>query len=312
MLGERIRSHAAHLYFLALPDYFGYESAITMLPKFKKQVQSAIIMMKAGNELVRVVGGRDMHPVAAAVGGYRSVPKKQDLKLLIPDNFIFFMPKDIVSGDFYWFIEKNDNIFIAAVDCTGHGIPGAFMSIIGINLLENIVNDGITDPAIFLNIMNKEIINTLKKDMDKSYLKDGMDMTMCIIDKRRKQLKYAGAYNPAYIVRDESIIQLKGDRKSIGNNFDLDPFTPFSMKIREDDMIYVFTDGYTDQFGEKSRKKFKFKRFRLLLLSIHKLPMKIQHEKLKESFMDWKGKTEQIDDILVIGFKPFSFELNNK
>lgn len=236
------------------------------------------------------------------------LPPPETFNRYLPDSFIFFLPKDIVSGDFYWFTEKNDNIFIAAVDCTGHGIPGAFMSIIGINLLESIVNDGITDPAIFLNIMNKEIISTLKKDLDKKHLKDGMDMTMCIIDKRRKQLKYAGAYNPAYILRDDSIIQLKGDRKSVGNDFDLNPFTPFSMKIREDDVIYLFSDGYTDQFGGKTEKKFKFRRFRLLMLSIHKLPLNLQKQKLLEAFTDWKGEAEQVDDVLVIGFKPLSFE----
>lgn len=236
------------------------------------------------------------------------LPPQENLKQYLAENFIYFSPKDIVSGDFYWFTEKNNNIFIAAVDCTGHGIPGAFMSIIGINLLESIVDDGITDPAIFLNMMNKEIINTLKKNLDKTHLKDGMDMTMCIIDKRRKQLKYAGAYNPAYIIRDGSIIQLKGDRKSVGTDFELNPFTPFSMKIRENDIIYVFSDGFTDQFGEKIGKKFKFKRFRLLLLSIYKLPMEKQKQKLMETFSDWKGNTEQIDDVLVIGFKPISFE----
>lgn len=236
------------------------------------------------------------------------LPPVENFNNLIPESFIFFMPKDIVSGDFYWFAEKNDNIFIASVDCTGHGIPGAFMSIIGINLLESILNDGITDPAIFLNIMNNEIISTLKKDMDKKHLKDGMDMTMCIIDKRRRQIKYAGAYNPAYVIRDESIIQLKGDRKSVGNDFDLSPFTPFSMKIRENDIIYIFSDGYTDQFGERTGKKFKFRRFRLLLLSIHKLPFDEQKQKLNDAFQDWKGKSEQVDDVLIIGFKPLSFQ----
>jgi len=236
------------------------------------------------------------------------LPPAETLNYVLPESFIFFIPKDIVSGDFYWFKEKNDNIYIAAVDCTGHGIPGAFMSIIGINLLETITNEGVSDPAIFLNYMNKEIISTLKKDMDKKHLKDGMDMTLCIIDKRRKQLKYAGAYNPAYIIRDESIIQLKGDRKSVGNDFELNPFTPFSMKIRENDMVYIFSDGFTDQFGEDSTKKFKFKRFRLLLLSIHKKSMEEQKQILFDNFNQWKGKAEQVDDILVIGFNPLSYE----
>jgi len=245
------------------------------------------------------------------------LPNTHKLNELIPESFIYFLPKDIVSGDFYWFTEKNDNIFVAAFDCTGHGIPGAFMAIIGIKLLENIINDGITDPAIILNIINKEIISTLKKDFDKTHLKDGMDAALCIIDKRRNQLKFAGAYNPAYIIRDDSIIQLKGDRKSLGNDFDQNSFTPITLKLREDDIVYIFSDGLTDQFGGEEFKKFKFRRFRFSLLSINNLPMNQQQNKLHEIFESWRGNLEQVDDILVIGFKPLSYKnialnLNNQ
>ncbi len=234
------------------------------------------------------------------------LPPIENFKHFIPESFIYFLPKDIVSGDFYWFGEKNDYFFIAAVDCTGHGIPGAFMSIIGINLLNKFINEGIDDPGVILNMMNKEVILTLKKQVDTTHLKDGMDMSLCVIDKRRQLLKFSGAYNPAYVIRDNNIIQLKGARISVGNDFDFDSFTTFSMKIRPDDFVYLFSDGYTDQFGGPELKKFKFRRFRFILLSIYELDPEQQKEKLDETLMKWKGNNEQVDDVLVIGFKPFS------
>lgn len=235
------------------------------------------------------------------------LPPIENFKNILPESFIYFKPKDIVSGDFYWFFEKSDKIFIAAVDCTGHGIPGAFMSIIGMNLLDRLVNEGIYDPGVILNLMNKEVISTLKKKFDQKHIKDGMDLSLCVIDKTRKILLFTGAYNPAYIVRNKSIIQLKGDRKSVGNDFDFDSFTTQDLKLRDNDTIYLFSDGYTDQFGGNSGKKYKFRRFRTLLLSISDLPLDAQKNKLHESFLQWKIDYEQIDDILVIGFKPLSF-----
>ncbi len=232
------------------------------------------------------------------------LPNKENLKEIIPQSFIFFKPKDIVSGDFYWFKEKNNYFYITAVDCTGHGIPGAFMSIIGMNLLERFVNDGYTDPAVILNMMNKHVIQSLKKQLDQKHLKDGMDMALCIIDKQHKTLKFAGAYNPAYIIRNNKLMQLKGDRKTVGTVFDFNSFSSMNIKIQNDDFVFLFTDGYTDQFGGPEHKKFKFKRFRELLLNIHQLPGEEQVKQLEETLEKWKGDFEQIDDILIIGFKP--------
>jgi len=155
--------------------------------------------------------------------------------------------------------------------------------------------------------MNKEVIITLKKKLDSAHLKDGMDMSLAIIDKKRNIIKFSSAYNPAYVIRDNNLIQLKGERKSVGNDFDFDSFSTFSMKIRKDDIVYLFSDGYTDQFGGSELKKFKFRRFRFILLSIHQLPFDKQKEKLIETFKLWKGNNEQVDDILIIGFKPLSF-----
>ena len=235
------------------------------------------------------------------------LPPKENLNSLLPESLIYYKPKDIVSGDFYWFIEKSDKIFIAAVDCTGHGIPGAFMSIIGMNLLDRLVNEGIYEPGVILNLMNKEVISTLKKKLEQKHIKDGMDLSLCVIDKTRKFLSFAGAYNPAYIIRNNSIIQLKGERKSIGNDFEFDSFTTQDIKLRQDDIIYLFSDGYTDQFGGMYGKKYKFKRFRNLLIAINELALPEQKIKLHQAFEEWKKDYEQIDDILIIGFRPLSY-----
>lgn len=235
------------------------------------------------------------------------LPPINKLNNLLPESFIYFKPKDIVSGDFYWFTEKSDKIIIAAVDCTGHGIPGAFMSIIGMNLLDRLVNEGIYDPGIILNLMNKEVISTLKKKLDEKHIKDGMDLTLTVIDKTRKLLSFAGAYNNAYILRNNSIIQLKGDRKSVGNDFDYNTFTTQEIKLRDNDFVYLFSDGYTDQFGGINGKKYKFRRFREQLIAINELPHYEQEKKLHNTFIEWKMDYEQIDDVLVIGFKPLSY-----
>lgn len=234
------------------------------------------------------------------------LPSINKLKEIDTQSFIFYKPKDIVSGDFYWFVERNNHYYIAAVDCTGHGIPGAFMSIIGMNLLERFVNDGVTDPSVILNLMNKQVILTLKKNLDSKHLKDGMDMSLCIIDKQHKILKFSGAYNPAYIIRNKNIIQLKGDRKSVGTVFDFISFSSLNLKIQKNDYIYLFTDGYTDQFGGREHKKFKFRRFRELLLAISNIQADKKSEKLQETLDNWTNGSEQVDDILIIGFKPYS------
>ncbi len=234
------------------------------------------------------------------------LPPESSITQTLPNSFILNLPKDIIGGDFYWFCEKNDNIYVAAVDCTGHGIPGAFLSIIGINLLEHLANDGITNPATLLNIMNDEMRKILKKNKTKKDLKNGMDMGLCIIDKRRKRLQFSGANNPLYMLREESIVQIKGDRKYVGSDKD-SLFSSYTTQLRSNDVFYIFSDGYTDQFGGENNKKYKFKRFRLLLMKIHKLPFEQQRKELLDDFKNWKGSEEQVDDIVIVGFKPLPF-----
>ena len=234
------------------------------------------------------------------------IPSARYFSCIFPESFIFFKPKDIVSGDFFWVTEKDDKIFVAAVDCTGHGVPGAFMSIIGIELLRKLINNQkIEEPSEVLNELNKNFAEIFK-DVENITLRDGMDIAFCTIDKGSRILEFAGAFNPLYLIRDNKITEIKGDRFSVGlEDYEngTQSFTNHHIQLLKDDMIYIFTDGYSDQFGGPEGKKFKYRRFRHLLLSIHSSPVKEQKEHLERSMEEWMGENDQVDDILVIGMK---------
>lgn len=237
------------------------------------------------------------------------MPSVAHFKKLLPDSFILYMPKDIVSGDFYWVNETKNKIFVAVIDCTGHGVPGAFMSIIGVELLRNITDiQGVNDAAEILNRLNTGIIDTFSKGLSEESIlvKDGMDVAFCIVDKENNTLQYAGAFSNLYLIRDSKITEIKGDRYSVGmgNEPEKQLFSSHYIPIQPDDMIYIFTDGYVDQFGGPDTKKYKFRRFRHLLLNIHKFPLETQRQYLEDSIIEWKGDHDQVDDILIIGIKP--------
>ncbi|MEA1885935.1 MAG: SpoIIE family protein phosphatase [Bacteroidota bacterium] len=233
------------------------------------------------------------------------LPSEEYFKNIIPDSFIFFKPKDIVSGDFYWLAKKKDKIFIAAADCTGHGVPGAFMSMIGVELLNKIILDqGIQRPAEILKILGRGLERTFNTASEsKSLLRTGMDMGLCAIDERKGELQYSGAFLPLYIIRDHKLTEIKGERLTIGLIGELS-FKNHSMKIQAGDIIYLFSDGYADQFGGPNDKKFMYRRFRHLLLTIHKFPIEEQRMIINESMNTWKMGVEQVDDMLIIGIKP--------
>ncbi len=228
---------------------------------------------------------------------------------LFKDSFVYFRPKNIVSGDFYWINESNGKIFVASVDCTGHGVPGAFMSLIGIELFRRITNiRGIEQPAQILNILNDNFAGIFS-DEGGLTIKDGMDVALCVFDKNNSTVEFAGAVSQVYVIRDKKIIEIKGDRYSIGINVndargERFKYNNNKMDLRENDCLYIFSDGFVDQFGGPIGKKYKKRRFRHLLLNIHEASMKNQMEMIDRSFNDWKGNLEQIDDILVIGIKP--------
>ena len=225
---------------------------------------------------------------------------------LLSDAFILFKPRDIVSGDFYWITERKNKIFIAAVDCTGHGVPGAFMSIIGYDLLKTITKEReIENPAEILNQLNEGVIDTFSKNVIDGDVKDGMDISLCVIDKNNRTMEYAGAINPLFIVRNNRLIEVRGNRYAVGSS-DYDERMTYEshvIPLRDNDMVYMFSDGYADQFGGPAGKKYKFKRFRHFLQTISAYTLKDQKKYLEENINKWKGDLEQVDDILIIGIR---------
>lgn len=231
------------------------------------------------------------------------LPPEQVMKKILPKSFVLFKPKDIVSGDFYWFEEVDGLSMFAAVDCTGHGVPGAFMSLVGHNGLNQAVKEhGLRRPAEILDDLNNIAQNSLNKGQDDISVRDGMDIALCVLDEKKNELYYAGANCPLYIVRNGALHQLKANKQPIGG-FDTGrkPYTEHTISLEAGDVIYIFSDGYADQFGGPNEKKFLYRRFRETITSIHNKDMDEQKEALLETLMTWKGANEQVDDILVIG-----------
>ena len=222
------------------------------------------------------------------------------------EYFILYLPKDIVSGDFYWMHSADGLCMISAVDCTGHGVPGAFMSIVGYNQLNNAVNvKRARSASVILDELNAGVINTLNESNTESSIKDGMDMALCVFNFRESKLEYAGANNPMVLIREEEVQLIRGDRFPIGvyEGGASKPFTNNKIDIIKGDCIYLFSDGYPDQFGGPDNKKFMLRRFQEMLGEVHKLPMVQQKEILIQRLNDWRGANEQVDDILVIGIR---------
>lgn len=235
---------------------------------------------------------------------------ESEIKQHLADSFIYFRPKDIVSGDFYWFSTLGDEILIATIDCTGHGVPGAFMSLIANSKLNKVVNElGCTDPGDILNKVHEEILHSLNQHNGYSRSQDGMDMSLCKLNRNTGVLQFAGARNPALIVNKEGITELKPDNLSIGGAFfhekhaSSDGFKTREFKVSPDSYLYMFTDGYVDQFGGANNKKLNKKRFQELLLEVSNNGFGSVKERLDERLADWRGKNPQIDDILIIGAK---------
>jgi len=220
-----------------------------------------------------------------------------------PETFILYMPKDIVSGDFYWMYDNGELQFIAACDCTGHGVPGAFMSIIGHNSLDKVVREyGITQPGPILDQLNTEIVNVLMQRHEET-IKDGMDMSLISFDRKKFIMEFAGAYNPLYVVRQGEIFVYKSDRFPIGMSSQhvKKSFQTQIIDIRPGDMVYMSSDGYADQFGSVTAKKYKSGNVKKLLCEIWNLPVNDQRARLQKEILDWKGDYPQIDDIMFIG-----------
>ena len=221
------------------------------------------------------------------------------------DNFVYFRPKDIVSGDFYWGFRKKGRIFIAAADCTGHGVPGGFMSMLGNAFLNEImIATDLSTASEILDKLRDEIIRALRQKGVIGEARDGMDISLAIVDRNSDFIQYAGANNPLYHVRNGELTRYQADRMPIGIHVtEITPFTNHKIEVRPGDLVYLFSDGYADQFGGDNGKKFMYKQFQELLASVSGLPMAEQREQLDIAFEKWRGKFDQIDDVLVIGFK---------
>ena len=221
-------------------------------------------------------------------------------------SFIFFKPKNIVSGDFYWIGENEDKVFVVAADCTGHGIPGALLSMIGLEIIEKTINeDHIETPSKILAVLNKELEKTFSSEKNiGTIIHDGMDIGLSVVDKKRKILEYAGAFFPLYLIRNNNLIEIKGDKLIIGMNKEGFSYTDHVMDLMEGDIFYMFSDGYADQFGGSQNRKFMYRRFRYLLLTIHNFSFDDQKSILDENIKTWMGRNVQVDDIMVIGFRP--------
>lgn len=234
------------------------------------------------------------------------LPSDSFMNKLLPNSFVFYKPKDIVSGDFYWVYKKGEKVLFAAIDCTGHGVPGAFMSIVAYNQLKHVVTTtSLTSPSEILDELNKGLAQTLNSGHDEPATKDGMDLSLCSIDYKNMELEYSGAFNPLYLFRDGKLIQYKADKFPIGyfENDKENRFTNHKIELKVGDFIYIFSDGFADQFGGPGGKKFMANSFRNLLHRIHNFPLEKQKNILAKTFDDWRGSLEQVDDIVIMGVK---------
>ena len=240
------------------------------------------------------------------------LPSPDEMKGVCGDYFVFHRPKDVVSGDFYWCadtrgsVHSRDLSIIAAVDCTGHGVPGAFMSMLGNTLLNQCVKDpNINSPAEVLDFLNSELPKNLKSYEHDISVRDGMDISLCVIDFKTEHLSFAGANNSCWVVREGELIELKADKQAISAAHDAEKrqFSNVEFKLQKGDTIYLFTDGYADQFGGPNGKKFMRKNLKKLLTVMQDKPIKEQGSLIAKNFDEWKGKLEQIDDVLVMGIR---------
>lgn len=249
------------------------------------------------------------------------LPHEDELESCLKEYFLIYKPKDIVSGDFYWITNIEKKAVVAAVDCTGHGVPGAFMSMLGAAFLNEIINkEYITHPGVILRRLRKEVIRSLQQKGETGEQKDGMDIALCVIDFENMKLQFAGANNPLYLVRksinqediierksqefsDYTLFEFKGDHMPIGIHDRMDNFNMTEINLLKDDCFYIFTDGFADQFGGNEGRKMQYKNFKKMILEGCSKPMKEQKILLEDKLKKWQGDHNQIDDILVIGIR---------
>ena len=233
------------------------------------------------------------------------LPDQRGLANPLKEHFILHKPRDIVSGDFYYCARKDDLIIVAVGDCTGHGVPGALLSIMGVSFLNEILNmRGPCTPARILNLLRERVMNAMHQKGKELENKDAMDMALLVYNTRTKELQYSGANNPLYHIRKKVLTEIKADKMPVGiNAIEEESFNNHSLQLKPGDIVYIFSDGYADQFGGPNDKKFKYGPFKELLIEVSEKKMKDQRKELDRVIGKWIGKTMQIDDILVFGIK---------
>jgi serine phosphatase RsbU (regulator of sigma subunit) len=233
------------------------------------------------------------------------LPMQELVTSIFPEHFILNIPRNIVSGDFYWVGEKSGRKFIAVADCTGHGISGAFMTMAGIAFMNDIFNrHTIEDPSEVLFLLREHVMKLLQQKGIEGEASDGMDIALCIVDENTRSIHYAGANNPLYLITRGELLVFKADRMPIGIHVNFNQsFSSQKINYYPGDMMYLFSDGFPDQFGGPDNKKFRYKQFQDLLSSVHSRQIGDQYETLRNSFYHWKGNEEQVDDILVVGIR---------
>ncbi|CAN5916118.1 hypothetical protein BH11BAC7_BH11BAC7_24980 [soil metagenome] len=233
------------------------------------------------------------------------LPDKNKIVSAFSDAFVLYQPKDVVSGDFYFFHQRGSKTFMIAVDCTGHGVPGALMTMLANSILkEVIVTRGIEEPAEILYAIDRELYIELNKDDGRDISRDGMDVAVTVTDSETKMLQYAGAFRPMLLVRGQEIVEFEANRFPIGFYGDTEKvFTSQEFQLEEGDAFYLFTDGFCDQFGGEQKKKFNRKRFKELLLSVQSMNFSEQEAFLQYALLNWRQDEPQVDDILVVGMK---------
>lgn len=283
------------------------------LIKINRQKQRANEIIEEQKAIVEIKNREIVDSINYAKQLQKAIlPSKSDLKTSLKDYFLMYKPKDIVAGDFYWMEKISENeIFIAVADCTGHGVPGAMVSVVCSNALTKAaVEEKIKTPAKILDRARDIVIQQFGQNSN-SQLKDGMDISLCLINSKEKTVNWAGAYNPLVIVKSDlkSMEVIKADKMPVGGGQVLEPYTDHSLQLAAGDMLYMYTDGYADQFGgtnsngKTTGKKYKSKRLHELLRRIAPLPMKEQNDSLHDEFYAWKGELEQIDDVCLMGIK---------
>lgn len=313
LLKERVKNKSRQIY-LALAGIALLAGMLFFIFRGLRQKQKANIELEEKNKIIEEKNAivEEQHKDITDSIKYAERIQKAILppdKLwhkILPQSFVFYQPKDILSGDFYWIEETSSHIYVAAADCTGHGVPGALISIVNFNLLNKaVLEQGLKEAGEILDCVNVWLTEALHQTYQESTVRDGMDISLCVIDKLTRKMNYAGAFNSIYIVNGEMVNELRADKQPVGAFIEdnIKKFTNKYHQLHENDVVYMFTDGYADQFGGENGKKFKYKNLQHLLLEVHTHPFHEQKILVSQAINGWKGKLEQIDDILLLGFK---------